>query len=70
MTIALGISPPTTSEILNVNESKSVAVIVPIAVWFSGTTKLLPDVNTGSVVSIILTVLATWVSLPAASVAV
>jgi hypothetical protein len=46
----------------------SVAVTVPIAVWFSAAVKLAEDVNTGAVVSTTLTVLVAVPALSEASV--
>ena len=48
--------------------ARSVAVTVPIAVWFSAAVKLALDVNTGPVVSTTVTVLVAVPALPEASV--
>ena len=55
---------------LNVILSKSVAVTVPMAVWFSGAVNTPAEVNTGAVVSTTLTVLVAVAELLSLSVAV
>ena len=52
---------------VNVTVCRSVAVTVPIAVWFSSATKVSDDVITGAVVSTTLTVLVAVEVFPAAS---
>jgi hypothetical protein len=58
-------SDPDTAKVTDVI---SVAVTVPIAVWFSAAVKLAEDVNTGAVVSTTLTVLVAIPALSEASV--
>ena len=53
---------------VKVTDVISVAVTVPIAVWFSAAVKLAEDVNTGAVVSTTFTVLVAVAELSLSSV--
>tara|TARA_B000000441_G_C21466821_1_gene190550 strand:- start:91 stop:312 length:222 start_codon:yes stop_codon:yes gene_type:complete len=58
----------TSESIVKVTVSRSVAVTVPTAVWFSSIMNVAPEVNTGTTVSVTLTVLVAVPALPEASV--